>query len=552
MWLVLATVLLAAVYADSSIKGLQMFMENEKSSTQKQHKREPKYEYKEVILYLTPTQIRAFEAGQGLIQQPAAPPEFSSDSHQTKEQAANSVNEAGQQFQREYEKLEADRMQQLQLQETAANANEQKEYSQLGRPYIDAAGLGKQQWHPDNYAYFYFYPQGKPDNNKKSQTIHAKQQTQNEHLVLQKGFEQQNFQLVPYEYGLRNTLEAKQFLQEQLGAELLAAHQDDVQWRDAAQNFAAQHLQQQQLEAPKLAAHQLEVHQLRAQKHQAVTKLQEAHRLEAHKLEAHQQRIEAQIKEAHRLKETYQKQELEAERLDAELEEEERKAEQFKEEQKHLFHEYEPKNSEIHTILNPLLQYHNILESLNQHKLNLPSEPQVEGGFRPLLYAPKYNNEKYAKGVDKILQKNHIEKQKALATAAAIAQEPPVIIKDEVQITNHKSNYIIKHVNVPVPTPVYVPYPEPFQVNVPQPYAVPVEILRPIPVPIVKTEKVEIQKPFSIMIEKHVPIPVTKNFYVNLDKPYSVKRGQGTQELSSQIEYQKSPKFSIIKHVWGH
>ncbi|XP_049875582.1 probable basic-leucine zipper transcription factor I [Pectinophora gossypiella] len=295
-------------------------------------------------------------------------------------------------------------------------------------------------------------------------------------------------------------------------------------------------------DAHKLEAQQLSVgheHKLEAENIQAEYEAQQkAKQLDLQAVQRHQMK---EIIEAHKLKEKLQAQEKEAHRLDTQLEAEQLKAEDMRQEQQRLefLRKLEPKRTEMHSILKPLFQGHNIGEQLSQQIANFPHHNiYLEKGFKPLQYAPQYNGKKYAREVEKIIQKNFLEKQKAIAKAEAISNEPSVFVKKE----------IIKHVSVP--TPVFVPIPEPIAVKVPQPYPVPLEIIRPIPVPIVKMEKVEVEKPVPVEVEKLVPVPVTKNVYVNVNKPYVVKKVVPI-EVKKEIPVPvRTQKFSLIRHVW--
>lgn len=253
-----------------------------------------------------------------------------------------------------------------------------------------------------------------------------------------------------------------------------------------------------------------------------------------------------QILEAQKLKQTVQSQEKEAERLDAQLEAEEAKVENLKDEQQRLqfFRVFVSNKDEFHSILNPIVQHHNILNILKEPEYF--KSPELEKGFVPIEYTPKDNKEKYAKEIEQILLGSQKDKQKALAQAAAIASQPPVVIQEE----------IVKHVKIPIPAPYIVRVPEPFEVKVPQPYPVPLEIIRHVPYPVVKVEHVEVEKPVPFEVEKRVPVPVEKKVFIKVDRPYIVKRIVPVEvKKKAPIRLPnrtKNQKLTIIKHVWGH
>lgn len=350
-----------------------------------------------------------------------------------------------------------------------------------------------------------------------SQHLHTADHVENQHLIdhhLQKVHNLQN----------EHHLDEVEQLQEAQNLQL--AHQlETAEQLPEALPFTASFNSHHQLEA----APQLDTHHLKVEELQSLQDFQMK-----------------EILEAQKLKKQLQAQEKEAERLDAQLKAEELKVEDLKEEQNHLqfFRELNSKMNEFQSILNPLVQHHNILDILKEPENFTP--PELEKGFVPVEYAPKDNQEKYAREIEKILLENQIDKQNALTKAAAIANQPPVVVKQE----------IVKHVTIPIPAPYIVRFPEPFEVKVPQPYPVPLEIIRHVPYPVVKVEQVEVEKPVPYEVEKRVPYTVEKKVYVKVNKPYIVKRivPVGVKKaVPIEIPVRnKNQNLSIIKHIWEH
>lgn len=776
IWFVVVIVFLSAAQADTADEKPQMF--DESKLQEKQHKREnsitslpppslptqatlpsqhqqpphqpygPRYVMKEMILYLTPSQIKDLQTGQGALKLEPQSQSHSRTQPQLpqfmqKLMQQNTLQQEGQLLQREIENLEANRKNRLQLKEAVANApteninhhqhhqqqklqdqqqqqlllqHQQQEPQQREQPppppqqqqhqqqlvqqeqqplvlqmqpqhhqqqhkqqqqvqlqhlpnivpqYRPELQLLNQEQHlgllpqlqlishqPHQESYlsqekhrhqpvFYILPQIKPVGNENLHLFfnpagpnHAQQQS----LVLHKNqplrFNDHNFNLIPYEYGSDNELEAKKILiahlENQLEAYRLNAHQLDAKQLEASdQQFEAQRLeavtqltaqQYHQSTSNQLVDHQINVaaqnqaHQLNvqelntahdvknlhldahnvqevqnlqqdphlneAEQLQETTNLQQVHHFEeaeqlpealpliasfksnyheinaAPQLDNHHLKLDElqtlqdfqmkEIMDAQNLKKQILAQEKEAERLDAQLKAEELKVEGLKEEQQQLqlFKELNSEKNEFHSILNPLVQRHNIMDILNEPANFTP--PELEKGFLPIEYAPKDNKEKYAREIEKILLENQIDKQNALTHAAAIANQPPVVVKEE----------IIKHVKIPIPAPYIVRIPEPFEVKVPQPYPVPLEIIRHIPYPVVKVEQLEVEKPVPFEVEKRVPYTVEKKIFVKVNKPYIVKRivpvgVKKTVPIEIPIR-NKSKKISIIKHVWGN
>lgn len=444
----------------------------------------------------------------------------------------------------ESHKLEAEQYEQHQLQaQLVKQQHEQELHDQQIESHRLHAQLKKQQL----------------EANKEAQQLHAqlekqKLQAQNEaqqlHVQLENQQRQRDAQqihsLLEQQKLQAHKLDVQQFemhaLHKQLEGQLLQAqelqaHQLEAQDIDDHFKNALQHLVAQQHEEEQIKAINLEENQKRLEKF-------EAERVEAEKLK---EQIESHQREAQRLDEHLEALQLQAEKDKAEAEQQKQQPFQF-------IGDFEPKKSQMYSLFSPLLQRYN-LEATIKNQKTLLHKPKLESGFVPSQqYAPKYNNEKYIKEVEKILRNIHFDKQNSLAKATAIAKAPPVVVKEEVKITK-RPIHIIKHVNVPIPAPFYVPVPEPFEVKVPQPYAVPLEIIRPIPIPIVKTEKLEVEKPVPFEVEKHVPYPVTKNVFVNVDKPYFVKKivpVEIQKEIPVEIPIHKPQKLSIIRHIWEH
>lgn len=472
------------------------------------------------------------------------------------------------------------------------------------QPHEEALLTHEKQYHKP---LFFVLPQIKPVGNKNLQLFlnpTNQNDEQQQLLLLHKNnpvqhLNHHNFNFIPYEYGAENELEAKKIfiahLENQLDAYRLNAHQLDAQQLEASDqrqqyhqitsepldthqvDLEAQHKAHQfesQLEAHQLHAAHLENQHLDAHHLQEVQKthlLDETEKLPTAlpltasfksqlkgtpQLDTHNFKIdelptlqEFQMKEildAQKLKKQIQAQEKEAKKLDDQLKAEELKVEDLKEEQEHLklSRELNAKKNEFHSILNPLMQHHNILDILKEPTNFSP--PELEKGFVPIEYTPKDNQEKYAREIEKILLENQIDKQKALTQAAAIANQPPVVVKQE----------IVKHVKLPIPAPYIVRIPEPFEVKVPQPYPVPLEIIRHVPYPVVKVEQVEVEKHVPVEVEKRVPYTVEKKVFVKVNKPYVVKRivpvgVKKTVPIEIPIR-NKNQKLSIIKHIWEH
>lgn len=696
----------------------------------------PHYVMKEMILYLTPSQIKALETGQGALKlQPQSQPRPQLPYFMQKLMQQNTLQQEEKILQREIEKLEVNRKNRLQLNEAVVSApkeninhhqhhhqhQEQPQQQQLllqqqeqpqqqqrqeqqhlllqqqqqqqlllqlqqplhqqqhkqqlqvqlphlpnivphHRPELQLQNqeqrlglvpqlqLFSQQPYQESHLnqekqhhkpLFYILPQIKPVGNENLHLLFNsadQNDAQYQLLLHHKDYPLQhvkdhNFNLIPYEYGAENELEAKKILianlENQLETYRLNAHQLNVEQLEASdQQLEAQRLEAvTQLTAQQYhqitpeqqedhlvsvpaqnQAHPITPHQLNTAPHvenlhldahnlQEVQNLQQNHHLDeaeqlqetiklqqAHHFEEPEQLPEAlpliesfknnyhelnvapqldithfkpnelqtlqdfqmkEVMEAQKLKKQIQAQEKEAERLDAQLKVEELKAEGLQEEQQlQFFSELKSEKNEFHSILNPLVQHHNILDILNEPVNFTP--PELEKGFVPMEYTPKDNQEKYAREIEKILLENQIYKQNALTQAATIANQPPVLVKEE----------IIKHVRIPIPAPYIVRIPEPFEVKVPQPYPVPLEIIRHVPYPVVKVEQVEVEKPVPVEVEKRVPYTVEKKFFVKVNKPYIVKRivpvgVKKTVPIEIPIR-NKNKKISIIKHIWDN
>ncbi|XP_047997813.1 putative mediator of RNA polymerase II transcription subunit 12 [Leguminivora glycinivorella] len=195
-----------------------------------------------------------------------------------------------------------------------------------------------------------------------------------------------------------------------------------------------------------------------------------------------------------------------------------------------------------------------------QQQLFVPAEEP----WRPIINPQKEYQQQYApqftiptKNIDleKIIQEIQLEREAAKIHAENIAKSPPVVIHKDISIIKRRPVHVIKHVNIPYPAPFFVPIPKPVEVKVPQPYAVPVEIVRHIPVPVVKTEAVEVAKPVPYEVEKHVPEIVEKKVFVPVDKPYTVERivpVEVRKEIPFAIPVHKPEKLTLIRHVWKH
>ncbi|XP_064073280.1 uncharacterized protein LOC135193667 [Vanessa tameamea] len=165
------------------------------------------------------------------------------------------------------------------------------------------------------------------------------------------------------------------------------------------------------------------------------------------------------------------------------------------------------------------------LSAISSENVKSPSlSLQTEKPLLQLQYAPRYNDQKNAIEIEKILRSNHrqeLEKESALLKAEAIANSPPILIHQEIRVTKHRPVPIpVKHVKVQVPTPVLIPVPEPFEVKIPHPYPVPLEIIKHIPVPILKTENM----PVPVEVEQQIKVPFTKNVYGNVYRPYYIQK----------------------------
>ncbi|CAH0726944.1 unnamed protein product, partial [Brenthis ino] len=182
------------------------------------------------------------------------------------------------------------------------------------------------------------------------------------------------------------------------------------------------------------------------------------------------------------------------------------------------------------------------------------SQIQTEKPLLQLQYAPRYNDQKHAIEIEKIIRQRHrseLEKQSALAQAEAIANSPPILVHHEVKITKHNPVPVVKQIKVEVPTPVLVPIPEPYEVKVPHPYPVPFEIIKHIPVPVIQREKTDVEKPFEV--ERLLPLQITKEVLVNANRPYFFHKipVELNKDVSLEIPGRKADKVSILQYGWN-
>ncbi|XP_063625149.1 transcription factor SPT20 homolog [Cydia splendana] len=195
-----------------------------------------------------------------------------------------------------------------------------------------------------------------------------------------------------------------------------------------------------------------------------------------------------------------------------------------------------------------------------QQQLFVPAEEP----WRPIINPQKEYQQQYApqftiptKNIDleKIIQEIQLEREAAKIHVENIAKSPPVVIHNDISIIKRRPVHVIKHVNIPYPAPFFVPVPKHVEVKVPQPYMVPVEIVRHVPVSIVKTETVEVEKPVPFEVEKRIPEIVEKKVYVPVEKPYTVERivpVEVRKEIPVAIPVHKPEKLTVIRHVWKH
>ncbi|KAL4711080.1 hypothetical protein ACJJTC_009451 [Scirpophaga incertulas] len=143
-------------------------------------------------------------------------------------------------------------------------------------------------------------------------------------------------------------------------------------------------------------------------------------------------------------------------------------------------------------------------------QLNKLDENNLPKYLSALKYAPQYVVHKNAAGYQKML--NKIENDNAIAKANAVRNSLSQAQKEQ---TNNEPLQIIKHVNLPVPTPIYFPV-SPLQIK--QPHSVPLDIFNPLsltPIPFMNVER-------PYIIENIVPVPMTM-----------------------------PEKLTIIRHVWN-
>ncbi|XP_052742291.1 uncharacterized protein LOC128198877 [Bicyclus anynana] len=188
-----------------------------------------------------------------------------------------------------------------------------------------------------------------------------------------------------------------------------------------------------------------------------------------------------------------------------------------------------------------------VLSEQSSQTKNTEEIVSLEKPILQLQYPTKYNDQKNAIEIEKLIRQEHqeeLDRQSALVQAESIAKAPPKLIQQHVTITKHVPVY--KHVKVPVPTPVLVPIPEPYRVNVPHPYPVPVEIFKQNPEPVGarnnKDEKLshvslseQSKEDRSFIVQKYVPFTYeTEN------------------EAPVGIPTHRTKKVSILRPIWKH
>lgn len=223
--LVLAALLLNTVEADVRDSGPQTFIAPAPQYAQR---------YKEVIMYLTPTQIRNYEAGHGL---PSPPPENPSYTYeqQKPEQEIPLNDEEGRIIQSTLDILEANKMQFQQQQNnpnieiTKAHESQSEDFKPIAEPNAEEPPTRlypvepqKPQQYEDqpskeqenvakSYAYVHFFSNEKPGSAEKIQIFHPEPHNVNldEEIRLQKEKNieiqqdpllRQKFKLIPYEF----------------------------------------------------------------------------------------------------------------------------------------------------------------------------------------------------------------------------------------------------------------------------------------------------------------------------------------------------------------
>lgn len=196
-------------------------------------------------------------------------------------------------------------------------------------------------------------------------------------------------------------------------------------------------------------------------------------------------------------------------------------------------------------LLTPLLNSDKVVQSITQQRSKLlQRELQLQTALRELKEAPKHNDQKYAIELEKL--KANLEKQNALARAEVLAKTNPLLVKEELRAKKRRP-VSAKLVNVSTLTKLRSS--EAAQKKGAKPFVIPLQFTKAAPTPVVKTDR-----PAPRESEKRIPVTISKST-VKGNKPYLVERIvpiEIKRETPAGAPFRRPERLTVLRHVWEH
>lgn len=451
---------------------------------------------KEVVLYLTPNQIKALKAG-GAVVRPSEPENDSEEASEVAQQNEDQVDDIA----------EAD---QEQEQDNFENEGEQPE--RQGEPeQSEESEEDLEDRDLDLERIFRILAEAQLEQEEDDDL-----QDREEPQVTEKASEEDNLEderQIPQRFQLRQNQQQSQQLQEK--------YLESLEQRVRSKTDAAIRCQ-----------HKKQLQKAIVQKEQAQT---EAPLEKGFKLVPYE--VEEQPEELVLEQQTQQAQEDQQNQQEEEIQ-------QQAEDQSNEQQDNEKKLTELFT---PLLSPEKLAEVIGQRKNKLfQNEQELQSVLRELKQSNKLYDQKYAIKIERL--RANLLKQNALAKPEGIANAAPLLIRKGIQ--KQKPILSAKLNRAPALT---VRKPELQRQRTPKLKLVPVEISKPTPV--VKTQKVEVLRPIPVEVKKRVPAPLTRNVYTKVNKPYLKDRKVPVKiqkEIPVEIPLRKSQRETSLRHIWEH
>lgn len=208
--------------------------------------------------------------------------------------------------------------------------------------------------------------------------------------------------------------------------------------------------------------------------------------------------------------------------------------------------EVEEIEGRLAALLTPLINHEKIAESINEQKKKLlQNELEIQTLLRELTQAPKHNDQKYAIEIERL--RANLEKQNALAKAEALARSATTaapIVKEEAKKKRRLVQSAKSGKKKTAPTTALAKLTQLSETKKAQ-----TETVKPVQ----KADKQKVEKSAQLQAQKRVPATVTK--YVKVPNKYPVQRVipvEIKREIPATLPIRKSEKSRVIRPVWEH